>query len=164
MKIEHLVGALWMRDDGRQACRLDRLGEQHCRAERAREGKLHEHGGQSAERVAGRILGEELARRGELEPEAEIESERRRLQRHVRVDEPDRCLPLLGEGELGPDVRRREEHVRSARDCLTAEHEALGHRLGAVVTGRDDVRMHVDEHVFTLPTSAVSYGSYSARR
>src|SRR5439155_1737090 len=68
--LEHLVGALWMRDDGRQACRLDRLGEQHCRPERAREGKLHEHGGQSAERVAGRILGEELARRGELEPEA----------------------------------------------------------------------------------------------
>src|SRR3546814_16339833 len=59
----------------------------------------------------------------------------------------DLHLPLafLAEGEVRPDVRRREQDAGAAAEGFEAEGPALPHALDAVVTGRDDMRVNVDE-------------------
>jgi hypothetical protein len=121
---------------------LDRARE--TRLARVREWAFNEHRLQLVESVPPRILLEELVRGTELEAESQLEATVKRSN-HLGVCLPNARLALTSQRQIGTDVRSSIEDSGSASRRLSTEGDCLLDRLNAVVTGRDHVRMNVDE-------------------
>jgi len=148
---------LRVRDERREARRLDVLAQREQLIGRAGERHLDEHQPRSLKDVSGGVLVEERPRGRQLVPEPQLQGR--------SVAEPlegveDRHLPRRRQDEVRPDVRRRVEDLRSRLGGQLTEPQALGKRLGPVVARGHDVRMAVDE----ARSHARDRTGYSARR
>jgi hypothetical protein len=135
------------------------LSEALSEAERAVERHLHKDGGKIAETKAVRILVQECRAWCQLEPEPQVEPETRCLRSHLGMGGSDLLLALGRHREHGPDVRGREEDSRAVLCGALAELEPFFHTVRPVVSGRDDVRVDVDEH-----SASLAAGRYSVLR
>ena len=165
--VDHGLRPLRMCDHRGEAGRLDLLGDPDGERQGPGEGKLHQHRRKVAQAVAGQIVLEERRHGRQLEAEPEVQAALAGQDgRHLRMGRPDPLLPLAGEAEVRPDVRRREEDARAVRGRRAAEIEAVLERRRAVVTRGDDVRVDVPEHALRLARGPGRMGSgrYSARR
>jgi len=157
-----LVGQVWVgqdrlrplrvRDDRRQSGALDPLPDLEEEAGRADKRNLDEHMLALLEDVAPGILVEQRRHRGQLEAEPKLE---RRPFSKLREGLPDPGLALLAQRDERRDVRCRVEHARLVGECIAAQRQSLVDGPNAVIAGRDDVRMDVDEaglHPATVAT------------
>ena len=149
-----------MRDHGHQSRTLDPLSKGLSEPQRALEREFHEDSREVAEPIPLHVVVEERGRRGELEAEPEVETEGRCLLGELGVSLAHPLLPVLGERQARPDVRRGEEDARAALARGPAKSDPLLQALRAVVTGRDHVGMDVPEHA----RDATRRRAYSARR
>ena len=131
-----------MSDERREARGLGVLGERDEQVGRAGERHLHEDDVEALERVAPRILVEELRDRRQLPAEPQVDPGA--LAKLLRPLRDERLARLVGRHVRG-DVRRREERPRPVAGGGQTELGALVHRLRAVVAGGDDVAVEVDE-------------------
>jgi len=97
-----------------------------------------------------RVLLQKRCRRRQLETEAELEPS---VRAHTLVGGADLCLALFAQGEVRPDMRRRKQDRGPVLRRAATERQSILDRRGPVVTGRDDMRVTVDEATIHLPSS-----------
>jgi hypothetical protein len=106
------------------------------------ERNLDENAAGAFELVSTQVFTQKPGMWRQLEPEPQLQP---CVWAHLPVGLADSYLALVSQRQMRPDMRRGEKDRRAVRSCLAAELDALAHGRSAVVTGRDDMRVAVDE-------------------
>jgi hypothetical protein len=147
------IRTLGVAEKGHQAEGFDVLGEAFGEPETSGERHVDEDCREIPEPIAPHVLCQDLHGRGHLESKLEAQPERCDLVRHPELGILDPLLAVGIEPKVWPDMRRRVEHARAPARRLAAKREPFVDGTSSVVTGGNDVRMHVDEHPSTLAAS-----------
>src|SRR5436190_22318913 len=162
---QHRFCPLGMRDDRRQAGSLDPLADLDEELRGADERNLDEYELGALEDEPPRVVAEQGRHRRQLEPEPELERQALAELTERRADAP--FAALVERRNVRTDVRCRIQDPRAVLESVTSEGQTLGHGLYAVVPGRHDVRVDVDEaglHPATVATRCEGRAGDRARR
>ena len=140
--VEDGLGALRMSDHRSEPTVPDVLGHLKEDVWPPGEWDLDEHTAGAFELVSTHVLTQKPGMWRQLEPEPQLQP---CVRAHLPVSLAGGDLALVSERQVRPDMRRGEKDRRAVRSCLAAELDALAHGRSAVITGRDDMRVAVNE-------------------